>query len=305
MMTAPKIIFLAAMVAAALGVVAEVRVVATQQKEIAALKEQTDRLARQTSHTRAELATALQSSQQLKERLASPSRSESTPSAPVDPAADSSVEAWLTRVRQLKQLLAANPEQSVPELKLFDENDWLDFSRQAPLYRWRELTQDAIDETFARLRERASGKFSNFAYRALKEFAAQHGGLLPGSAGELAPYLDRSLDPAILRRYEVRLSGRLADAPPTAIAIAQQTVFDEMRESRLEITAAGGIKWSPAARYLNQDIDLATKAFAAANQGRLPAGPVELMPFIEKVAEDVDLPTLQKFWDSPLRKKNP
>ncbi len=301
-MTTPKIVFLSTVIGfGAVGVGLEIRFAAHERQQIATLREQTTRLERQTARTRAELTSALQSAAQLEQPRASSSRSVSGSIAPSEPPADGAVEAWLTRVRQLKQLLVENPEHSIPELKLLDENDWLDFSRQAPLYRWPELTKDAIDETFAQLRQLAGGKFANSAFRALKKFAAEHDGLLPATTLELAP----DLDPAMLGRYEMRQTGLLADRSSTTIIMAQKSVFDEMRESRLEITAKGAVKWIPSAKILNQDIELATKAFSDANQGRLPGGPAELMPFLEKITPQVDLPVLQKFWDSPLRKKIP
>jgi len=92
-----------------------------------ALQQHATRLERQIAAARARLDAT-------RSQLASAERDlAALPAADSDAGRDRDAEVatWLARVRTLKQLLAQDPAQRIPELQLLDDDDWLNAARNA------------------------------------------------------------------------------------------------------------------------------------------------------------------------------
>lgn len=128
----------------------------------------------------------------------------------VAPELDQSIHVLLHRVRRLEQWFAENPGQRIPHLRYVSHDDWLDIAAKETSESNEALRRMAAE---ARLRglHFAGGKLQP----AFKAYAEATGGLLPASIGQLAPYLDRSIDPTALAGFELLLHGP-ANAPMAA-----------------------------------------------------------------------------------------
>jgi len=114
---------------------------------------------------------------------------------------------WPFRVHLLKQLLSELPSQRIPELRLLEALDWIEVARNAELD-----TPANIRASLAALRSLARKKFALHLQEAVRRFAAESDGNLPGDILQLTPFLTAPADREILERYTMTRSGKLADS---------------------------------------------------------------------------------------------
>ena len=121
--------------------------------------------------------------------------------------------------------------------------------------------------------------------------------MLPSSVEQLTPHLKVSLDPAILRRYEVVAQGRYADLPLQKAVIEESAAVDpefdflvQIRSSRAGSISAGVDLHLQRAKT---DIARALEAYRAANAGSPPADPAQLASYFTR---PVDPDELQRNW---------
>jgi hypothetical protein len=210
------------------------------------------------------LAAAQAENEQLEESRAGTS---------ADALADGVVQPWLTRVRQLRQRLEDHPELKIPELRLASEQDWLDVARA-------DLSSDEdYRQALAKLRQSATGKFTEIAARALKKYSADNNGQFPTGLSQLQPYFDDPADAAMLRRYAIIPENQIPFIKTgDDQIITQNSQVDQKYDSYSFLTAGGGGgSFSPQAP-VNSLLNV-LNAFMAANQGQPPGDPTQLLPY--------------------------
>jgi RNA polymerase sigma factor (sigma-70 family) len=111
---------------------------------------------------------------------------------------------WARRLDHLKQWLLANPGESIPELKLLSDRDWLDSIGG--------LTVDGPEEyrrALSLVRGNAEIKVMGQLGVALRRCASANKGQIATDLSELTPYLDSTFDQSLLSRYEIVPSTQL------------------------------------------------------------------------------------------------
>lgn len=286
----------AAATAAVLGLgLYEVGVMREQSRALDAGRVRTAQLGTTLGGLRAETAAARQTLQAAQDELA-----RSRLVAAGDPELDEAIRAWLQRVARLKQVAAERPALAVPELELVTEDQWFAAAKDADT-----TAETWIPTAFQSLRDAARHTVAQVLQRGLSPYSAAHDGRLPTDPAQLAPFLEPELSPAILARYEMLREGMLEAVPPGAYVIAERPASAARHESQLFVGAR-----HHAIEDLNTVSDgalrRAVQAFAAANQGRMPAMAAELLAhlpgnltqrarqtFLERPASDFDAPKLQ------------
>lgn len=184
--------------------------------------------------------------------------------------AEAEMQAWLARVKQLKQIVAERTELAIPELQLLGEQDWFVAGRNASFD-----TDGHIREVLNGLRQSAKSILEPKLTEALQRYAAEHGGMLPEDPIQLGSVSE--LPAAILARYEMAQAGPLDQATSDWL-IDERSPVDPEHDRRLYV-AAHGSGQAPFDSLRPQDLRCAMQAFAAAHPGREPATPAELAPF--------------------------
>jgi RNA polymerase sigma factor (sigma-70 family) len=185
---------------------------------------------------------------QLREQL----RQQSTPwpSLNVTNTTEAALKGWLDRTEQFKALLARMPDKTIPELRLLNEQDWLEMAKEwiTEKHEWNPTDDVLARRVLAIAREKAKLKLPGAFYRALRAYVAAHEGRLPPDMIELGAYFEPPLeDSLILSRYQVLYTGRFEDIPnddSTTILIAERTPADPEDDSRLVL----GKHWYKSAR---------------------------------------------------------
>lgn len=116
---------------------------------------------------------------------------------------EAQVSQWASQLGKFRKYFADHPDQAIPEMSLLTQLDWLRLVRTAQL-------DDASEsrKAYAKVRNEARGKFNALLSPVLRKYLAEHDGILPPSTAELAPYLDPSIDPAIIGHYRMIFSGK-------------------------------------------------------------------------------------------------
>jgi RNA polymerase sigma factor (sigma-70 family) len=163
---------------------------------LAELQAETERL--QSNQDHSELLKLRGEVARLQNELRQVTRAKTNgPSDPTEVAA----QAWVERVRLLKERFAQWPGRPTPELALLSEQDWLKEAAN------RELDSDeAFRMTMRNLRANARGEFSVAVNQALDEFAESNNGQLPSELSQLKLLLKPPLD-SILDGYEIAKPG--------------------------------------------------------------------------------------------------
>ena len=193
---------------------------------------------------------------------------------------------WLAKADALKQRLEQMPDKRIPELQLLEEQDWLLAAKQANLE-----SDGGTRRALNALRTRAKAAFAEMLRRALRGYASANAGQLPGNLFQLKPYFASAIDDAILQRYELLRTGQLNDVPREASLVSEKAApVDEYYDSHYEISGNGAIVDT---HNLPSDTLLhAYMEFSAANNGREPADPAELQPYVKTPEEGAELQKL-------------
>jgi RNA polymerase sigma factor (sigma-70 family) len=131
-------------------------------------------------------------------------RLESKASVKSAPAAESGDhDAWLNRVRLLKQRVAETTEAQTPELRFLEEDDWLMAAK-------RKLeTEDDFRAAMSELQGRGEGNFLGIMERALRKFLNANKGQFPTEVTKLTPYFDSVPPDDLLERFQIVPSSSL------------------------------------------------------------------------------------------------
>jgi hypothetical protein len=194
-----------------------------------------------------------------------------------DPAIEATLKTWATRAAQLKARLEQMPDKKIPELQLLTDKDWFDAVKNA-----KQFDTDAdYREALHNLRNSAKQAFGSMTRDAIKSFAAANDGALPGDLSQLKPFFETPVDDAILARYSLLQTGKLADAPQNEFLFAETAPpvdgeFDSSFQFRMNGTRAstvndpGDIVWDSLSQ------------FAKAHDGNLPVDAPHLMPYLTR-----------------------
>jgi hypothetical protein len=125
-------------------------------------------------------------------------------------------EQWEAKVPELMAKLDKHPELRIPELSLLDQFAW-------PIIASYDLTTDrSFRSACSDMRMWAKQNLSDRLREALRGYIGANDGNLPGQMADLTPYFSKPVDPAILSRYQLLQTGKLADLPEDADLIREQ-----------------------------------------------------------------------------------
>ena len=200
------------------------------------------------------------------------------PPADSEPARVAEMQAWLARVKRLKQLFANQPALRIPEMQLLQESDWLT-ATDHPLE-----TEAQLRIALAQVREAARVRFRPKMSAALREYEAAAGNRIPASILALVPYFAPPVDQAMIEQYELVNED---SSGPARLAFRPRAPIDEIYEYRTIWNITGGTSGASPMAWIPNSFERernAMRAFALAN-------PLTPMP---------GLPGLAPYFDPPL-----
>jgi RNA polymerase sigma factor (sigma-70 family) len=200
---------------------------------VASLREEVERLNRNTSELlrlRGELSQLRQNSSELAHLKA---KSPQTDGDPID----SETANLASKVHKLKEWLALHPEQNIPELRLHPVQNWLQTIMSIP--HWQGTERD-FKFASSRLRTDAKMQFATDIGSALAIHVAASDGQLPNDLSELMPHLRREVGDDTLRRYELLHNGDLRNIALTEPLIAERKpIQDGQYDALFKVGAFG------------------------------------------------------------------
>lgn len=279
-MTIGQKILAAAVLVAALGTsLYEARVIARQRVEQQALRERTARLQGELVTLRADRDAVARRLALAREQLASLSKA----AAATDPALESALDGWLQNVAKLKQRLEQMPGEKIPELQFATAKDWLDATKDPKLDTDLDMRRALSD-----LRRAAKQHFATQLDAALKRYCEANQNQLPTDAGQLAPYFDGPVDPALLQRYVVGSAQdfpglRLDDGKKDTWVLRENGPVDPYYDTAFFLAQNGfGIRLiSP----FGDEVEAAIKSFKTANNGQKPTAPAQIAPYLHSAID--------------------
>ena len=172
------------------------------------------------------------------------------------------------RISKLKEFLSAHPEMAEPEMRLLEDDDWID-----PVRRTRLDTEADTRKALAWVRIHAQSRLGGIVAAAVRDYLDANNGQAPTSAAQLAPYL---ADPA-----NTDLLQGLEKAGPSA---PQGFIFQK---------ASSADDWYGSTCYIGDDrfyanetgpgmaVEFAITAFQRAT-GNPPADASQLVPYLHE-----------------------
>ncbi len=276
-----------------------------QRTQLAASQQRTARLHEEVTTLDHAHAATLRELALAEKQAAELSRSRPTVTNSDPSGADTELARWIARVAQLKQIVAAHPEQTIPEMRLLGDDDWLRVTRKNKLD-----SVEGVREMFAALRTAAKDRYAVPLAEAVRQFNAAapaseivvprpgrggapgDGGTMvmtirqpPATAMALAPYLANPADADVLQRLEVvnRGSGWILREP---------VPIDGEYDAGYRLFSNGGSSgvspapwaWFPA--DIDERFGRANSAYRAAHNGLSPAaGLANTLPYFDPPLE--------------------
>lgn len=280
MTTLQKSLALAAFAAIGGAGLHETALAARQSNELGALRTQTERSAAEVRALRtARTATDAQLRRvesEIDSRLA-----RATNPAANDPALESQMRDWLTRMGTLKNFLASRPELNTPELQLLSPEEWFDIAGGKALD-----SEAALRRVAAELRDRGQGHASAALSSALRAYLKTHDNVLPATPLELAASATTPIDRAILERFEMRHTGKIADVPRNELmkVIAGTTPADPEFDQIPYLGPNGYTsEWA-----IDVNVRAAVQAYTN-ERGQRPNTAAQLQPFLKWPASEEEV----------------
>lgn len=113
---------------------------------------------------------------------------------------------YATRVARLKDWLAAHPSESIPELRLINEVQWINAVENLE-------NDDDFERAMVNLRMNAESEPMWQLAKAAQAYSKQNNGQIPSDLSQVMPYLQKPMDADILQRYEIVPSSTLVTNP--------------------------------------------------------------------------------------------
>jgi hypothetical protein len=140
------------------------------------------------------------------------------------------------RASRLKQWLELNPAGKIPELRLMNDQAWIESA-----YGIRE-SEDDYRRAMSNLRDNAELRALDIMLGALQKYAAANGGQMPQQLSDLSPYFRAPLEQDILDRYEIVPATSLVQ--PLQVGgdwlITEKTPVDAVLEIKTSMGLTGG-----------------------------------------------------------------
>ena len=140
------------------------------------------------------------------------------------------------RASRLKQWLELNPAGKIPELRLMNDQAWIESA-----YGMRE-SEDDYRRAMSNLRGNAELRALDIMLGALQKYAAANGGQMPQQLSDLSPYFRAPLEQDILDRYEIVPATSLVQ--PLQVGgdwlITEKTPVDAVLDIRTSMGLTGG-----------------------------------------------------------------
>ena len=141
------------------------------------------------------------------------------------------------RVDQLKQWLEQNPAGKIPELRLLNDQTWVDAVFGADLN-----SEDSCRRAMANVRDNAELRALDVMGGALRKYVAAHDGQFPSELSQLSPYFRKPIEDDILARYEIVPSSSLVSQLQSqeGMVITEKAPVDEVWDCRQTEGLTGG-----------------------------------------------------------------
>lgn len=181
---------------------------------------------------------------------------------------EADLEAWLERVNKLKAALERMPDKNIPEMRFLTSHDWLTVTLNNKMQ-----TEAKVRYALSRLRRLAKDKpaiTQNFN-NALNAYYRDHDRHSATDPAQLRPYLNPSLDDAILQRYQFTING--SRQPMLQEKAAVDDDFDEL----LSISE-GSIGFRYVSKIQDRHAE-ATKAYLKINGSQYQPTADQLLPY--------------------------
>lgn len=190
--------------------------------------------------------------------------------------ASSQLANWFSSLKRLQRSFVDQPSQSIPELSLLRDLDWITLARELP-----NDSEPELRKARSAARSLATRQFTRTLSEALSGYTSAHEGLLPTEVTQLAPYLKTDADPSWLQRYTMVATGNVKNH--RGEVLAERSPVDEEIDPRHSVTAGGGASSSPSwtESLYSQAADQATASFASANNGQIPKSAAEMLPHVQ------------------------
>lgn len=188
---------------------------------------------------------------------------------------EAEMRAWLDRAQRLQQLRGQRADLLSPELELLDADDWFVTAKDAQLE-----TDSQIRDVFKSLRYRAENVMAERIRSALSAFREGTAGEFPTEMGQLLPFFDPPLKPAMLDRYEIVPTDKSDPRgfSDSAVVVTTKYPVDAERDAIWRVGSSG---FMSIGAFLYDDMRNARKAFALAHQGKPPQRAEDLLPYLK------------------------
>jgi RNA polymerase sigma factor (sigma-70 family) len=287
MTTAQKVITGMLFTAAIAGGVFQAREISRQNTEIEELRQRAESFDRDLRLSRAQREAGEKALTEMSDALKS-ERLKTASFASPDPQAESALDAWLQKVVSLKKHLKENPRYQIPELALLEDKDWLDATKDIQL-------EDEWDyrSALSRLRSIAKQKILWELSGAIPRYVKASNGARPQDPSELDRYMEKSVDPAIWKRYKIVGSNESNETPhitgpngsKAEWVITDKALVDDDLDTR-SYGSEFGVAMMGLGR-IEQEVYQAHSAFKAANSGQRPTTAAQLAPYLKSKIDPV------------------
>jgi RNA polymerase sigma factor (sigma-70 family) len=109
---------------------------------------------------------------------------------------------WMEKANLLKQYLDQHPSESIPEIQLAHNSDWLiSIFPDLPYYSLK--TQDDYERAVHTLRSQAEARFGNLVAGVLRKYEQANNGQFPTDLSQLEPFCDAEVENILLQLYYI------------------------------------------------------------------------------------------------------
>lgn len=191
-----------------------------------------------------------------------------------DPAVVAAGEAWLQRVRQLRQLAAERAiGMDFAEIDVLSEREWLAAAKAPQLE-----TEQQIRDTLRELRTTARKTLARLLQEAVSRHADANEGALPTTAEQLAPFTAGRVSAELLGRFEIAQRGNFVTIPYDEPLLIERATAGRDLDSRIVVTRRTH-EVDDLATVPERELRRALRAFVEVNPGKLPEEPTQLLPY--------------------------
>jgi RNA polymerase sigma factor (sigma-70 family) len=134
----------------------------------------------------------------------------------------------------LKKNLEQMPDRNIPELQYLRADIWARVAQTARLD-----TDAGVREALSQLRDIAKQTAAPRMGKALQQYVQANNGELPSEVSQLKPYFETPVDEALLARYEMIKTGKMADLQPGEMVVGEKAPVDDDYDSLQQIGLNG------------------------------------------------------------------